>query len=225
MKNYPYPLSILFVLFLLFIGCAAHTSLHPAGEGNWQSTVSLGGPIVNVFDTYLPSPWPTIGATYGYKDNLDFEGGVHLLPFVYEMSGVDLGTTWYPRAGKKNDPSIALQAKVMTLASFKEGVDDRFRFVPVLTGAASWRHKKNTVYYTGMNVIIPTTRPDYDDNAAYFLASPFAGYGWKLNERLKLFTELKWQGANIKSDMLAVTYTGIFGYGALAPLVAIEWNF
>ncbi|MDP8208780.1 MAG: hypothetical protein P9L92_19105 [Candidatus Electryonea clarkiae] len=224
MKTRIYILLISIILIMLYIGCAAHTNLQPVGKGEWQGNVSYGGPIIKVFGLNMPTPWPVLGSRYGLRDDLDFDANLHILPLPYGITGFDLGSTWYPIIGDGRTPTVGIQPRIMTFMSVKEGVEERFRFVPILTGSAAWQHRKNSVY-TGMNLVIPTTRPDYDEDASFYMTSPFAGYRWALGNRFKLYTEIKWQGANIRSDQLAVTYTGIAGYGAIAPLIALEWNF
>ena len=113
----------------------------------------------------------------------------------------------------------------MTLfASVKSGVDDRFRLLPSLTSSAAWEAGPGKVY-AGFDLAIPLTRPAYDTAAAPLIFSPLAGYRWDLGSRSHLFVELKWQGANVRTDQLAAEYVHPGGHGAITPFVAYAWDF
>ena len=121
-------------------------------------------------------------------------------------------------------PTWGIQPRLFILVSTKSNIESRLRVYPLISTSAAWLWGSGLVY-TGFDFVVPFTRPDYDKEAPHIIFSPFLGYRWKLSDNLRLFTELKWNGANIQSDQLAVEYMNIGGYGAVAILFAIERRF
>ncbi len=203
-------------------GCAAHTALTPVGEGTTRANVSFGGPLVSAFDTRIPIPYLTAGASYGLRGDLDLHGTLHLLPLAYGLAGLDLGATWFPVANDGWTPAVGLGGRLMTFVSLKSDVDERVRIYPYLSATAAWRQGPGLLFL-GADLAIPFTRPDYDPEAVHVILSPSVGYRWDLGASMKLVTELKVQAINVRSDRLAADYVKIGGHGALTPLVALEF--
>lgn len=222
MKN-PSPLQLTIILLLL-VGCAAQTNFEPIGKGNVNGNVSLGGPIISAFGTRIPLPYLTVGANYGISDQINIHGNLHLFSMGYKIVGFDFGAAWFPFLNDGLKPTISIQPRLIVFASAKSDVSSRFRVYPVITNTAAWKIGKNTLF-TGFDLVVPFTKPDYDSEASSTIFSPFIGYGWKVGQRTRLTTELKWHGANIKSDQLAVEYVPISGYGAITTLFSIERSF
>jgi len=219
MKN-----GLLFILILLLFSCTAHHSLQPVGRGNWSGNVGFGGPFVSAFDTYIPVPYLTAGTTVGIRENINLDGNLHLFPLAYQVAGLDIGTAWFPTIQNRLKPTLGLQSRLMVLASVKRDVPERFRFIPILTPTAAWRIKKGLIY-TGMDWTLPLNSPDYNRDAPATLVSPFLGYRWTLKRKLYLYTEIKWQAANLPSENLAADYWPVQGYGAISTLISIERGF
>ncbi|MFC1569396.1 hypothetical protein ACFL4L_04115 [bacterium] len=215
---------LLLILALLFISCAAHHSLQPMGQGNWAGNISFGGPIIAAFDTHIPMPYLTAGATYGLGERFNMDGNLHLFPLAYQIGGLDIGAAWFPITQNGLKPTLSLQPRLMLLASLKSDVSERFRLIPILTPTAAWKVKKGLLY-TGMDWTFPLNSPDYNEDTPVTIISPFCGYRWSLKTNLFLYTEIKWQGANILSDKLAVDYWPIGGHGAFSTLISIERGF
>jgi len=216
------------LLFIAIVigGCAAHSNIEPVRQGNLSGNVCIGGPIVNVSDTYFPIPIVTAGANYGLTKRIDLNGELNLLSLVYSIAGLDAGITWYPIAGDGAVPtwSLGIQPHIMALVSLKPDVGDRFRAYPMLSASFARIWCCGAVY-TGFDLTIPISQSDYDDESPNFIWSPFIGYEWILTEDLRVFTEIKWEGANVRSNQLAADYLGISKYGAITPLFSIEKGF
>lgn len=206
----------------MFMGCAAHTQLEPAGKGELRYTAGLGGPVVGVFGTHLPIPYTVAGIDYGLRDHLDISTSLHLLPFAYRIGALDAGATWYHHSSN-TDLQYAIQGRILAMASLKSDVETRFSFLPWFTGTASYP-VNNRHYYLGCNLAVPFKLSEYDDDTQPLIVSPFVGVRWLLGRRLSLFTELKWQGANLPSDQLAVDYVHLGRQGAVTPLITLQWT-
>ena len=219
-------LSFFTALALAFLaGCAVqNTNIRPVGRGKIDASVSFGGPIVAAFGTHIPVPYLTTNINYGLTDRINLHGEWHWLPLAYGLLGADFGATWFPLVRDSGwVPTLGLSGDVLCLMSLKSGVSSRFRGYPVVTPAFSWKIRTN-VLYTGLSTVLPLTRSDYDGNAAGALFSPFVGFRWQMTKRLRLTPELKVQGINLASNQLAVEYIKIGGYGALTPLLSLEWS-
>lgn len=213
---------------LIFIGtlsgCAAHSNLTPVGEGNVDFAVNLGGPFIPIADTKIPTPYLSIGANYGISENMNVDANFHITSLFYQISGLDFGTTWFPSINYGFIPTWGIQPRFLFLASFKNNINDRLRFYPLISTSAAWQLGEGLIYL-GSDFVFPLTRPDYDKESVDLILSPFTGYRWDLGKNLRLISELKWLGANVRSDQLAVEYIKISGYGAFSVMLSLEKSF
>ena len=206
---------------MLFLHCAVHTGLQPTGQGNLKSHLSMGGPIIKAFGTHVSVPYAVTGIRYGLRERLDISSNIHLFSLAYKIAGFDVATTYYPLSGKGMIPNLALQPRLMTLMSLKSDVEERMKFYPIISASGSWQFGSGLAY-TGADLLIPVTRPDYDNESPHVILSPFVGYCWNLGKGIALYTELKWQGANLESHQLSVEYLPLGNQGAISTLVGIE---
>ena len=220
MKSRSLPLVL--GLAALLPACTARTALAPIGRGHLAPSVSLGGPIVEAFGTRVPIPYLAVGADYGLSDAANASATLHVLPLAYGVVGADAGATWFPVQGDGARPTVGLGARLAAFASLKGDVEDRFMAYPIVSGTAAWQAGRHTLY-AGTDVAVPLSRMTYDEEPSAVLASPFVGVRWALGRRLRLSTELKWQGANVASGDAATTYVPVGGHGALTPLFALSW--
>jgi hypothetical protein len=172
----------------------------------------------------VPIPYLTTGADYGLGPRLTLGGNAHLLSLVYGIAGLDGALSWFPWESSGSDPTVGLELRVLAFASLKSQVDRRFLVYPVFSSSAAWSLGSGLLYF-GSHLAGPVPKPEYDPSPQRFLWSPFVGYRWALGDRYALLTELKWQGANIRSDQLAVSYLHPAGRGALTPMVALTRRF
>ena len=214
--------DFLAVLFLTFmIGCAAHSNLTPVGEGKVDASLSLGGPFIPVVETKIPTPYLAAGANYGLTENINIDGTLHITSLFYQIAGFDFGATWFPVLNEGMIPTWGIQPRFLVLSSFKSDVESRLRIYPLISNSAAWEWGGGLIY-TGLDFTVPLTKPDYDEEAETVIFSPFVGYRWNIGKKLRLLTELKWHGANIQGDQLAVEYITIGGYGAVSLMLTLE---
>lgn len=222
MKNF---FSIPISLFLiLLIGCAAHTNLEPIGKSNLSANFSIGGPIVKAFGTRIPIPYATAGANYGLNNKFNLNGNLHLFSLPYQIFGFDFGPTWYPYLNNGKIPTIGIQPRLLTLISLKSNVDEHLKIYPIISYSAAWNINKDLIYI-GTDTTIPLSSSDYDEDTPNIIFSPFLGYRWSIGKHTYIFTEIKWHGANVRTDQLAVEYLHIRNYGAISTLFAIQRSF
>jgi len=209
---------------LLLIGCAAHTNLAPLGLGRLAPNIGIGGPIVEAFGTHVPIPYLLAGADYGVSGSVNANAAVHLLPLAYGIAGFDAGAAWFPLRNDGWKPTVGLGPRIFLFASLKRDVESRFFLYPAFSASASWRTGPGLLYMGG-DLAVPLSRPEYDEEAEPVIFSPFAGFQWNIGGRFALFTEIKWNGANIETDRLAAKFTAVGNKGAVTPLVSIQRRF
>lgn len=206
---------------LFFSGCAAQNALEPLGEGETQVRATAGGPIVAAFGTRVPIPYAVAGIERGLTDRINLTADLHALPLFYQMAGGEVGVKWFPASLGRPHLTVGWGGRMLALASFRPRVHHRIRIYPILNVSALRKWSRRSLY-AGADATLPISQSDYDDEAARMILSPFLGVRWELGKDYRLATELKWQGANIRSDQLAVEYTRLGGYGAVATLLSLE---
>lgn len=214
---------LLFCIGILF-GCSAHSNLTPVGKGNIDVAVSLGGPFIPIAETKIPTPYLAFGANYGISENINVDANLHITSLFYQINGLDFGATWFPSLNDGFIPTWGIQPRLLFLTSFKSDVNDRFRIYPLVSTSSAWQLGDGLIYL-GFDFILPLTEPDYDRESVDVILSPFTGYRWELAKNLRLISELKWLGANVKSNQLAVEYIKIGGYGAFSIMLSLEKSF
>lgn len=212
------------LLPLLLAGCAAHTNLTPLGPGTASPHLSFGGPIVEAFGTRIPIPYLAAGADYGATSTLNVGFNAHLLPLAYGIVGGDVSAAWFPVAAGDSGLNVGLEARLMAFASLKSGVATRLFSYPVVSVSVAGPVGSG-LGYAGANLAFPAEQPAFDPDASRQMLSPFVGYRWRLGARYALLTEVKWHGANVRADQLAVSYLHPVGQGALTTLVALVRKF
>lgn len=208
----------------LGLGCAAHTSLAPVGQGRLVPHVGIGGPLVEAFDTHIPVPYLLVGADYGLRPDVNLNTAVHLLPLAYGVAGLDGGIVWFPIDNDGWRPTIGVGPRLFAFASTKTDMDERFLVYPAVSASAAWAGGPG-VFYTGADAAVPLDEPAYDDEARPILLSPFVGYRWNVGRRHALLTEVKWHGANVRTDQVVTGYTALGQHGAVTPLLALQRRF
>lgn len=203
--------------------CTAYKNIEPVGNNNLKSNVDFGGPIVSAFNTKVPIPYLAVGVTYGMTENFDINANLHVLPLAYKFAGLDLGASYFPVINDGIIPTIGLNGTLMLFSSLKSGIEERFKVYPILTSSFAWK-LRNGMIYTGAHITIPLSKLDYTENNDYLL-SPFIGYNWKYSEKYRLITEIKWQGANVASDKMAVEYIHPSNHGAIGIYLSLERSF
>lgn len=211
------------VAALLATACAAHTNLEPLGSGKVSPHLSFGGPIVEAFGTRIPIPYLIAGFDRGFARTVNAGLNAHVLPLAYGIVGADGGFAWFPVTSPKG-PTLGLEARLFVFASVKPGFLERVFAYPVVSASLA-RRVGAGLGYAGTNLTLVAERPAYDPDAARQMWSPFLGYRWSLGPRTALLTELKWHGANVRSDQVAVSYLHPGGRGALTTLIALARRF
>ncbi len=204
----------------ILAACAPHAALRPSGTGEFHPNVAVGGPLVSAFDTYVPIPNASVGGRYGLKGDLDLEGNVYLLPLAYSLVSMDAGLAWFPIDHQSG--TMTIEPRVLLYASFKSGVSDRIRIYPAVSMIYSLPFVGERTY-GGLDVLWLPYAYDYDPDPERMVVSPFVGCRWEVGSGTRLLTELKWLGANVRTDA-TVEYVHPGGRGGIAPSIGLEFS-
>lgn len=207
---------------ILLTSCAAHNALEPVGKGRTVVRGGVGGPIVAAFGTNVPVPYAVVGIQRGVSDRVNVTADLHLTPIFYQMAGGEFGAVFF-FASPQSRWTIGLGGRLLALGSFKVRVEERLRLYPILSASSARTGMRNTPY-AGVDWTLLPHQPDYDEEPGRVIASPFFGVRWNVGHGYRLSTELKWHGANIRSDQTAVEYVQIGRSGAIATLFSLEWQ-
>lgn len=215
MKNY---FKIFLAIPAVLAACAPHPVLRPAGEGEFHPMVAVGGPFVAAFGAYVPIPNASVGGRFGLSSDLDLEGNLYLLPLAYSLVSIDAGVAWYPIDGESE--TMTIEPRLLLYASFKSGVEERVRIYPALSLLYSTPLVAERAY-GGVDILSLPYSYGYDPEPVRIVVSPFVGCRWELATGTRLLTEVKWLGANVRTDA-TVEYINPGGHGGIAPSIGLE---
>jgi len=195
-------------------GCGLPTAVRPAAKGVWQPELGLGGPIAAVTSTlHLPLPVSTLGVRTGVTDTLDVSGHVHLTSLVFDVVGLDVGSTWLALEQNGALPAVALTGRAYGFAELR-------RFAPraylELTPAASWRV---TDWFTPF---VSATGLVQFAGAPPLLAAG-AGAEFRFGA-VGLQAEARWYGPNVASRFMVVDWYSVGGLGAWGVVLGVNYR-
>ena len=199
--------------------CAPRMALDPAGKGAVRPNISVGGPMVSAFGTYVPIPNLALGARYGITSNTDLGANVYVLPMAFQMGAIDAGAIWYFGVGE--NVKLALEPRCLVFISLKPGVSHSPLVYPAMLATMSEPLGSGRGYF-GLDVVPLLYGSDFDLDPPAMAVSASIGYRWELGAGYRLTTEVKWIGFNIRTDA-TVEYVHPLRYGAIAPLIGLEF--
>ncbi len=209
------------LLLLTALGCGTARSVRPGGKGNGAVDLSVGGPMLGLFDLVFPAPLAYAGYTHGLTDEVDVFGRLHLFPLSMQLAGVELGAAYQLFGQDGWRPALSVNGAVLTMAG-ATGV----WAVPNATLVGSWELAERVLLYAGTThgfswgeQLDGTT--GVSPHWTPFLGATFTPKGWRLS-----FTgELRWYSPTTSNEFLTVDWRGIAGQGALGPHFGVSFRF
>jgi hypothetical protein len=215
-------LTVVALLVQGVFGCTTHTGVFPLKqESTYQ--LSIGGPIVEVFDVDIPLPYLTAGIQKGINDKTNVFANYHLLAQLYRITGMDMGVSWFPLEGQGWRPTMGVSLSGFMFFSTRPDVDERFFGYPVVSSSFSWELDQ-AVIAVGSDSALLLENQDFDPQAKQQVHSLFANITVPVGG-YRLTSEIKWQGLNVRSDQLAVSYVPVGHQGALGVNFALSKAF
>jgi len=183
----------------------------------------VGGPIVEVFDVDIPLPYLTAGLQKGLNDQTNVFANYHVLAQLYRITGMDMGVSWFPLAGQGLRPTVGVSFSAFLFFSTRLGVDERFFGYPVVSSSFSWVLDQSVIA-VGSDSALLLEQQDFDPAAKQQVHALFANISVPVGG-YRLTSEVKWQGINVRSDQLAVSYVPLGNKGALGLSFALSKAF
>lgn len=206
--------TVWLTLCLLLPACGLPTAVRPTPKGVWQPELGFGGPVAKVTSTvHLPLPVSTLGVRTGVTDTLDVSAHVHLTSLVFDVAGLDLGTTWLALEQHGAFPALALTGRVYGFAELQQFAP---RAYLELSPAVSWRVNDWLLPYLSASALVQ-----------FAGAAPLIAAGGGAEFRLGawgLQAEARWYGPNVASRFMAVDWYSVGGMGAWGVVMGVSYR-
>jgi hypothetical protein len=203
---------------LCFASCSTSHVARPLGRGNAVGQASLGGPLVQVSGTTIPSPILTVGGGYGLTDRLDAYARADVTAAAYGDLHLEPGVAFHPVIREVGAvPTLTIAGSVHVLTDFGD-----LRVGPQVTVLAAWRlgaHHDHLVY-------LGADAGTLFGGQTRVLAGPLAGAEARLGKRTGLSLEVKWLSPWYDVRPLAPTWVspGDRGYLSLLLGCNVYWG-
>lgn len=209
------------LLVVAALGCGTARSVRPVGEGNGVVDLSVGGPLLSLFDMTFPMPLAYAGYTHGLTDRVDVFGRLHLFPISMGLAGVELGGAYQLFGQSGWIPALSINGAVLAV-----GGATGLWAVPNATLVGSWELAERVLLYVGTTHGVSWGEQldgtnAFDAHWAPFVGATFTPKDWRLS-----FTgELRWFAPTEPNDFMTVDWRGIASQGALGPHFGVSYRF
>ena len=203
--------GVALVLAVFGTGCAHMATLRPAPKGELEVDLSVGGPMLKLFNAPIPAPLSAVGVRYGVHDRVDVQAHYHPTASVLGVLGLDVGSSVWAVKGEKGIPDVTATARLFGFTDFKA-----FRPYLQLGGVASWRLWNRVAPYLGV------------DGLVQFGAAPLFAVAAGLQGIFGRFTaqlEAKWFGVGIDTRYMVVDWISPGGIGAIGVQFGFGYRF
>ena len=153
-------------------------------HGEQSVTFSLGGPITELGNVYVPLPLIGLGYNVGLIDNkLDIEVGLNVTEILYGIFNLETGANWRPFLSKGWRPGLIVTPRFFFFTNF---LPSSFKFYPDFALTFPWEVRENWFAYTGIENFFELSKVRYDGNPQkhHWFVVPYLG--WSMGNK-------KWQ--------------------------------
>ena len=207
------------LLVFLAIGCGTIPTVRTLGAGESEGTLSIGGPVIGIFGTYIPVPIVELGGLYGLTDDLTVHGRLNVTTAVFGTFGIDLGATWQVL---RQAEASAIPALALGITAYGFANPSDFYGAADVSLAASWRIRTRDLAYLALRNFVG---PKFDVRSAGsvgWLPEIALGYEWRVAEPIALVLEAGWAAPFTRTAGVPVGYSS-FGAGAFPVNVAVRF--
>jgi len=181
-------LTFLFALSALALfGCGVTQPVRTLPEGETETLVSFGGPIIPMDGFAIPAPYLNLGVAHGFTSDISFFGNLHLTAALFKDAGLDAGAAATLVQEEGIVPHVTAIGRVYFFWDIIRS--NNARIFPMATIVGSYRTGERSLIYFGADNLYQIHKPEY------FIA-PLAGYQFPLSERTISQIEVKWLAAN-----------------------------
>ena len=209
---------------LILSGCASSRIVQPLNQGQWQATISTGGPIIKGEDSTLPLGLSSFSAAYGATQHTTVFVGMGLSTEVHDLHHFDAGITHELLTPFDYQPGITVTPQ---LNVFRDKAGKDTLFYPQFDINAYWLSDyRHDFYYVGMSnwIELNSKKAHQQKQTDHWIPSIHAGY--TLQERnYGLNLELKYIAPNKNNQNQLIDYVGIKNQGVLGVYLSVSRKF
>ena len=205
-------------------GCASSRIVQPLNQGQWQATLSAGGPIIQGTDTTLPLGFSSASVAYGASQNTTAFAGMGLSTEARDIHHFDAGITHELLTPFDYQPGITVTPQFNVFRD-KGGKDTLF--YPQFDINAYWLSTfRYDFYYLGMSnwVELNTKKAHQQKQTNHWIPSIHAGYTFQ-ERNYSLNFELKYIAPNRSNQNQLIEYIGIKNQGVLGAYLSVSRKF
>lgn len=205
--------------------CVPSRYVKPLEKGEVAASATLGGILFKNFGFPLPTPFATVGAGYGIKEDLTAYGGLNLTSLAFGNVQFDLGMTKSFLEPEGWRPGISVSPSLNVVGSFNNG--GAFRVWPALDVNAWWEYnEKGSFFYAGMAAWfeLAGTRANGAQQPQHILPGVQLGHTF-MGKSLDFTAEVKWSNFVTNNRDSASDWIGIGEQGAVGVFLGITKRF
>ncbi len=195
---------------IMLSACSVTRVVEPLPQGAQEVQFSLGGPLIHLFGTTIPTPLTSLSYNYGYKENLTLSGGLNLTSLAFGVIHLDIGATY----GLWRDSLSTGYAGVSIRPSFYLTTDVyqwQTRFFPQLDLMIYYKLNKHLLYTGLVNFFeLKRTRAHNLTQPKLWFWNPTLGYQYEA-KHWRWQVEVRWLAPDVRSDYRVPDYVQPFG--------------
>jgi hypothetical protein len=210
-------------LSIMFLSCSSIRHVVPLKQGESRISVSIGGPVTKIGESFIPLPFVTAGYNYGLKYNLDIESGINITSLFFGITNIDAGINWHPVVPLLMRPGMYVSLKGVITTNFEK---NGTRLFPVNDLGIYWLLFKHQYIYSGIESWVELHDVRYDGNIQknHLLINPYIGYileykTWQYQLEGRVYTP------NIPNKGRAVKNKGMGDYGIFGFFLGVSKSF
>ena len=211
------------ITFSLF--CSTARVVKPLPEKSLQAGFSMGGPLVDLFDTVIPVPLSSVYGSYGFSENLTFTGSMGVTSLVFGTIQMETGGLYGLIKPDKWIPGLSVYNAYYFLLDRWEW---NFKFYPTIDMNIYWNTAQTRDDFVYMGVgnwfELATKRGLNEKQKHHWLPSLYAGYTYAPGKWM-LTLEAKYLAPFIDNQNKVITYHGINHSGAFGTYINVARNF
>lgn len=207
-------MRVVLLIFLIIIlgSCASVRTVKPLAKNEKHIIVDLGGPLINFNHLPLFIPLSSIGATYGFSDNLSGHFSLHttaaLFSTVQNESSINLSIL------KKDNSGLSTNLGFYYFFGLRENKSSIYPFID-LNYYVSYCNKPN-YFYTSITPLFELHKNKAFDEPVdkRIILNLASGHRWVKN-KWEFGTELKYLNFTKNNQDIVVDYIFPNHYGSL----------
>lgn len=216
--------SLLFGVFLVFIGCSPVKYVKPLKNKQHAASISMGGPLIGYGSATIPMPFLTANYGYGIDSSLTGFGAINITSAMFGNIQTELGITKQFIYQKKHIPSVSVTPVVNVIYRNK----DAAKVYPQLAINSFWEYGNKTkmLYVSIDNWFELSSKKAFDiEQKNKWIFMPTLGHSF-IGKKGNINFEMKVIAPNLSNQKLVVDYkTPLGNNGAFGVYIGYTYKF